>query len=96
MPEHQRFVAAMAQARLYLAGAGAGQPLVQAQVWPTRPIRGVVGTGPAGAPDILARIIGNRLGECLGQALVIDAWGRRRPSSTAFTPSWSRPSRSPG
>ena len=47
-------------------------PLVQAQAWPAKPIRVVVGTGPAGAPDILARIIGNRLGERLGQALVID------------------------
>ena len=96
MPEHQPSAAAIAQARLYLAGAGAGQPLVHAQVWPTKPIRVVVGTGPAGVPDILARIIGNRLGERLGQALVIDARGGRRSSSTAFTPSWSRPSRSPG
>ncbi len=47
-------------------------PCAVAQPWPTRPIRIVVGTGPAGAPDILARIIGNRLGERLGQALVVD------------------------
>ncbi|MFN0164751.1 MAG: tripartite tricarboxylate transporter substrate binding protein [Burkholderiales bacterium] len=45
---------------------------VAAQSWPARPIRVVVGTGPAGAPDILARIIGNRLGERLGHPLVID------------------------
>ena len=47
-------------------------PLVHVEAWPAKPIRAVVGTGPAGAPDILARIIGNRLGERLGQALVID------------------------
>ncbi|MBL8378650.1 MAG: tripartite tricarboxylate transporter substrate binding protein [Burkholderiales bacterium] len=47
-------------------------PLAHGQAWPARPIRVVVGTGPAGAPDILARIIGNRLGERLGQPLVID------------------------
>ena len=43
-----------------------------AQTWPVRPIRIVVGTGPAGAPDILAHIIGNRLGERLGQTLIVD------------------------
>ncbi len=47
-------------------------PQAHAQAWPAKPIRVVVGTGPAGAPDILARIIGNRLGERLGQAIVID------------------------
>ena len=55
-----------------LAGLALCAPAVVAQTWPGKPIRLVVGTGPAGAPDILARIIGNRLGERLGQALVID------------------------
>jgi tripartite-type tricarboxylate transporter receptor subunit TctC len=40
-------------------------PLLHAQAWPARPIRVVVGTGPAVAPDILARIIGDRLGQAI-------------------------------
>ncbi len=55
-----------------MAGLWLCAPAVVAQTWPVKPIRLVIGTGPAGAPDILARIIGNRLGERLGQALVID------------------------
>ena len=50
----------------------AALPCAIAQSWPTKPIRVVVGTGAAGAPDILARIIGNRLGERLGQPIIID------------------------
>jgi tripartite-type tricarboxylate transporter receptor subunit TctC len=50
--------------------------LAQAQQpWPTKPIRLIV-TSPAGGPsDIAARIIGQRLTETLGQAVVIDNRG---------------------
>ena len=45
------------------------------QPWPTKPIRLIV-TSPAGGPsDIAARIIGQRLTETLGQAVVIDNRG---------------------
>ena len=43
-----------------------------AQTWPTKPIRIVAGTGAGGAPDILARIVGHRLSESLGQSIVVD------------------------
>jgi tripartite-type tricarboxylate transporter receptor subunit TctC len=44
----------------------------QAQDWPTRPIRIVVGFGAGGGTDIAARIIGQPLSEILGQPVVIE------------------------
>ena len=40
--------------------------------YPTRPVRWVVGYPPGGATDIMARLIGHRLGEKLGQQFVIE------------------------
>lgn len=40
--------------------------------YPTRPIRLVVPFPPAGAADILSRTVGPKLGEALGQQVVID------------------------
>jgi tripartite-type tricarboxylate transporter receptor subunit TctC len=40
--------------------------------YPTRPVRFVVGYPPGGATDILARLIGQRLSERLGQQVVIE------------------------
>jgi len=40
--------------------------------YPTRPIRWVVGYPPGGATDIIARLIGQRLSERLGQPFVIE------------------------
>jgi tripartite-type tricarboxylate transporter receptor subunit TctC len=43
-----------------------------AQDYPTRPVRWVVGYPPGGATDIIARLIGQRLSERLGQQFVIE------------------------
>jgi tripartite-type tricarboxylate transporter receptor subunit TctC len=43
-----------------------------AQDYPTRPIKWVVGYPPGGATDIIARLIGQRLHEKLGQPVVIE------------------------
>lgn len=43
-----------------------------AQEWPNRPVRIVVPVAAGGSPDVLARIIGERLRERLGQPIVVD------------------------
>src|SRR6186713_1378170 len=43
-----------------------------AQDYPTRPVRWVVGYPPGGATDIVARLIGQRLSERLGQQFVVE------------------------
>ena len=45
---------------------------VDAQQYPSRPIRLVLGFAPGGASDTMARAIGTRLSEGLGQPVVID------------------------
>jgi len=45
---------------------------VSAADYPTRPVRFLVGYPPGGATDILARLIGQRLSEGLGQQFVIE------------------------
>jgi len=44
----------------------------QAQDWPTRPIRILVGFGAGGGTDIAARIVGQPLSEILGQPVVVE------------------------
>jgi tripartite-type tricarboxylate transporter receptor subunit TctC len=61
---------------LHLAAGAAALPtasrMAQAQPYPTRPVRIFVGFGPGSAADIIARLIGQRLSERLGQPFVIE------------------------
>ena len=43
-----------------------------AQSWPTRPVRMIVPYTAGGATDLLARAVGERLGNAIGQSIVID------------------------
>ncbi len=49
----------------------------QAQTYPSRPIKMNVTTLPGGAPDIAARVVGQKLSEALGQQVVVE----NRPGS---------------
>jgi tripartite-type tricarboxylate transporter receptor subunit TctC len=55
-----------------LAGAFFANPWARAAGWPTKPIRYVVPFAPGGTTDILARLIGPKLGLALGQTVVIE------------------------
>jgi tripartite-type tricarboxylate transporter receptor subunit TctC len=61
---------------LHLAAVAAALPAASrfawAQTYPTRPVRIIVGFGPGGAPDILARLLGQWLSERLGQTFVVE------------------------
>jgi tripartite-type tricarboxylate transporter receptor subunit TctC len=61
---------------LHLAAGAAALPgvsrIARAQAYPTRPVRIIVGYAPGGTTDILARLIGQRLAERLGQSFVIE------------------------
>ena len=57
-----------------IAGLGWWQSssIAQAQPYPSRPVRWIVPYPPGGATDIMARLVGHRLSEKLGQQFVIE------------------------
>lgn len=50
----------------------ASASIAEAQTYPVRSVRLVVGFAPGGATDIAARSVGQKLSEVLGQAIVVD------------------------
>ena len=62
-----------ALSRLVMAASLLAMPaLSAAQAWPQRPIRIVIPYGPGSSPDVLARILGERLTPRLGQPVLIE------------------------
>jgi tripartite-type tricarboxylate transporter receptor subunit TctC len=57
---------------LALSGIGAAAPLAQAQDWPQRPVKIVVGFGPGSTPDLMARMVAERLQPRLGQSFIVE------------------------
>ena len=60
-----------------LAGAGAlammpASAWAQAPAYPTKPVHIVVTFTPGGAPDILARVLADKLGQQWGQSVIVD------------------------
>jgi tripartite-type tricarboxylate transporter receptor subunit TctC len=51
---------------------------VQAQAYPNHPIRLIVGFSPGGGTDVVARVVGQKVSEALGQQVVIE----NRPGAT--------------
>jgi len=60
----------------YAAAADAAQQ----QPWPTRPVRLIVSNLPGSAPDVIARLVAEKLTEAWGQQVVID----NRPGATGI------------
>jgi tripartite-type tricarboxylate transporter receptor subunit TctC len=73
-----------------LACAGVLSGTAQAQDWPTRPIKLLVGFGAGGGTDIAARIVAQSLSEVLGQPVVVEnrvgAGGTMAANAVAMAP----------
>jgi tripartite-type tricarboxylate transporter receptor subunit TctC len=53
-------------------GSALGVGTAQADTWPTKPIRFIVTQAAGGTPDIICRIIADRLSRALGQQVVVE------------------------
>jgi tripartite-type tricarboxylate transporter receptor subunit TctC len=61
-------IAAAIAAAIVTPGAHAAQP-----VYPDKPIRLIIGSAPGSGPDIIARLLGDRLAELWGQRVIVDS-----------------------
>jgi tripartite-type tricarboxylate transporter receptor subunit TctC len=60
---------------MLLAAAAAlalGGNLAHAQAWPTKPVKMVVPAAAGTAPDVIARLLAERLGQLWGQTVIVD------------------------
>jgi tripartite-type tricarboxylate transporter receptor subunit TctC len=52
--------------------AGSVLPVRAQQNWPQRPLRILVGTSPGGSPDIISRLLADRMTQPLGQTITVE------------------------
>lgn len=87
-PRHclsRRFLGAATLAALTLLSSGA-----MAQSWPSKPVKVIVPAGAGAAPDVIARLLGERLSQAWGQGVVVE----NRPGAGGI-PGMSTLARSP-
>jgi tripartite-type tricarboxylate transporter receptor subunit TctC len=54
------------------AAAGAALPARAEQNWPQRPLRILIGTSPGGSPDIIGRLLADKMTDRLGQPITVE------------------------
>ena len=54
------------------AAAGLVRPARAQSDWPTRPLRILVGTSPGGSPDIVSRLLADKMSPRLGQSITVE------------------------
>jgi tripartite-type tricarboxylate transporter receptor subunit TctC len=69
------------RAYLFLCGFFLSLPVAGANQFPVRPVRIIVPAGAGGVTDVVARVVAQRLGERLGQQIIVD----NRPGAGGVT-----------
>ena len=59
-------------ATVVFAGVAIWLPVSRAQTYPSKPVRIVVPFPPAGAVDIVGRVLGEKLAQSMGQPFVVE------------------------
>src|SRR5262249_59241912 len=72
MPAERAMLRATQGLLVVLVLLACGMPAARAADYPTRPVTLVVAFTPGGASDVLARILGRKFEQILGQPFVID------------------------
>src|ERR671914_105669 len=74
-PQEPRMLHRMKFAAICIAvnlGGACGVPCAQAQTWPTKPIRMLVGFPAGGPTDVVARLVSEKFATQIGQRVVVD------------------------
>ncbi len=68
----------------------AGASLAQAQSWPAKPVRMILAFPPGGPTDIVSRVLAQKLGEQLGQQVLVDNKAGAGGNIGAEMPRWAK------